>query len=139
VLAGRRHRAGWLNREAGQRETACAAAVGAAVEMCSEEELGRRGRLVVRLPDPPIDVLVVATGRHVFAVENRCPHLGSPLDGGDVRGRSIICAEHGRRFDLASGRCLTGLGRPARPLVTMRAWIGNGAVWVAVQNPGAAE
>ena len=86
----------------------------AAVDVCSEDELDRSGRLVIRLSDPPIDVLVIRTRRRVFAVENRCPHLGVSLEGGNVRGRTITCTTHGRRFDLASGRCATSPGRPGR-------------------------
>jgi nitrite reductase/ring-hydroxylating ferredoxin subunit len=110
-----------------------------AVEVGSEAELDRRGRLVARLPEPPVDVLVVRTRRRVFAVENRCPHLGSVLDGGDVRGRVITCAAHGRRFDLRSGRGLAGPGRRAQPLLTMRAWVDGGKVWVAAPRTRPAD
>ena len=103
----------------------------AAVDVCSEDELDRSGRLVVRLADPPIDVLVIRTRRQVFAVENRCPHLGALLDGGNVDGRTITCTAHGRRFDLASGRCATGPGRQGETLVTMRTWLDGGRVWLA--------
>jgi nitrite reductase/ring-hydroxylating ferredoxin subunit len=109
----------------------------AAVDVCSADELDRSGRLVVRLSDPPIDVLVIRTRRRVFAVENRCPHLGVSLEGGNVRGRTITCTTHGRRFDLASGRCATGPGRPSRPLVTLRTWLDDGRVWLAAPGNGA--
>ena len=114
-----------------EAEVGAAAEAGAAVEICSEEELDRRGRLVVALSDPPVDVLVVRARGRVFAVENRCPHLGSRLDDGIVRGRTITCIAHGRRYDLISGR---GAGEPSRRahgLVTMRAWVDNGSVWLA--------
>ncbi|QMW21922.1 Rieske (2Fe-2S) protein [Sandaracinobacteroides saxicola] len=44
------------------------------------------------------------------AVANRCSHAALPLDGGRVRGSSIVCPHHGARFDLKSGRVL---GPPA--------------------------
>lgn len=103
----------------------------AAMDVCSEDELDRSGRLVVRLSDPPIDVLVIRTRRQVFAVENRCPHLGALLDGGKVGGRTITCTAHGRRFDLASGRCATGPDRQGATLMTMRTWLDGGRVWLA--------
>lgn len=120
-----------LSRWPAKREAACPAVFEAAVEICSEEELDRRGRLVVRLPGPRVDVLVVRTRQRVFAVENRCPHLGSLLDDGDVRGRTITCSAHGRRFDLGSGRCRGGAIRRAQSLAAMRAWVADGKVWVA--------
>jgi nitrite reductase/ring-hydroxylating ferredoxin subunit len=110
-----------------------------AVVVGSETELDRRGRLVARLSEPPVDVLVVRTRRRVFAVENRCPHLGSGLDSGDVRGRVITCGAHGRRFDLRSGRWLAPPGRSAQRLVTMRAWVDGGKVWVAAPRSRPAD
>lgn len=121
----------WLGRGPAKQDAPSRAEVGAAVKVCSEEDLDRCGRVVVRLLDPPIDVLVVRARGRVFAVENRCPHLGSRLDSGDVRGLTITCIAHGRRFDLITGRCKSEPGRRARPLVTMRTWVDNGRVWLA--------
>lgn len=44
------------------------------------------------------------------AVEPLCSHAGLPLDGGRVRGASIVCPHHGARFCLRTGRAL---GPPA--------------------------
>jgi nitrite reductase/ring-hydroxylating ferredoxin subunit len=46
------------------------------------EELKARGRLVVHGPHRPI--LVVHDKGHIFALDNRCPHMGFPLDRGSV-------------------------------------------------------
>src|SRR5262249_49602880 len=46
----------------------------------SLEELKAKGRLVVRGPHRPI--LVVYDKDRVFALDNRCPHMGFPLDRG---------------------------------------------------------
>jgi nitrite reductase/ring-hydroxylating ferredoxin subunit len=120
-----------LGRGPAKQDDPRRAEAGIAVEVCSEEELDRCGRLVVGLLDPPIDVLVVRARGRVFAVENRCPHLGSRLDSGDVRGRTITCAAHSRRFDLITGRCMSEPGRRVHPLVTLRTWVNDGRVWVA--------
>lgn len=39
----------------------------------------------------------------VFAVDNRCPHMGFPLDRGTVHDGILTCHWHHARFDLASG------------------------------------
>ncbi|MEW5989418.1 MAG: Rieske 2Fe-2S domain-containing protein, partial [Chloroflexota bacterium] len=39
----------------------------------------------------------------VFAVDNRCPHMGFPLHRGTVRDGILTCHWHHARFDLASG------------------------------------
>ncbi|MFC1466733.1 MAG: Rieske (2Fe-2S) protein [Candidatus Brachytrichaceae bacterium NZ_4S206] len=42
-------------------------------------------------------------GGKVYAVDNRCPHMGFPLDRGSVRDGILTCHWHHARFDLASG------------------------------------
>ena len=42
----------------------------------------------------------------VHAVDNRCPHMGFPLDRGSVRDGILTCHWHHARFDLSSGGTL---------------------------------
>ena len=42
-------------------------------------------------------------GERVYALDNRCPHMGFPLDKGSVEGGILSCHWHHARFDLASG------------------------------------
>ena len=72
----------------------------------------RANRLVADLNGT--SVLVVRAGRALAAVENECPHLGSRLSEGQVRGRSIRCAAHGYRWDLTTGRPRQGPRGPRR-------------------------
>jgi nitrite reductase/ring-hydroxylating ferredoxin subunit len=67
----------------------------------SLEELKAKGQLLVRGPHRPI--LVVYADGHVFAFDNRCPHMGFPLDRGSVEDGILTCHWHHARFDLASG------------------------------------
>jgi len=67
----------------------------------SLEELKAEGQLVVRGPHRPI--LVVYAHERVFAFDNRCPHMGFPLDRGSVEDGILTCHWHHARFDLASG------------------------------------
>ena len=56
---------------------------------------------------------VVSGGRHgiavfisdgePYAVDNRCPHMGFPMDKGTVRDGIVTCHWHHARFDLESG------------------------------------
>ena len=39
----------------------------------------------------------------VYAVDNRCPHMGFPLRDGSVKDGILTCHWHHARFDLASG------------------------------------
>ncbi|NTU82495.1 MAG: Rieske 2Fe-2S domain-containing protein [Chloroflexales bacterium] len=56
---------------------------------------------VVSAGDRPVLLL-----RHVgrfYALDNRCPHMGFPLDKGSVSDCILTCHWHHARFDLASG------------------------------------
>ena len=39
----------------------------------------------------------------VYAVDNRCPHMGFPLSQGTVKDSILTCHWHHARFDLNSG------------------------------------
>src|SRR3954462_13879635 len=47
-----------------------------------------------------------AYGDKVYAVDNRCPHMGFPLSRGTVRDGLLTCHWHHARFDLCSGGTL---------------------------------
>ena len=71
------------------------------VRVGSLVELKAKGRLAVRGRHRPI-LLVHDNGR-VFALDNRCPHMGFPLDRGSIEDGILTCHWHHARFDLASG------------------------------------
>src|SRR5262249_2623925 len=58
----------------------------------SLEELKAKGRLVVHGDHRPI--LVVYDRGHVFALDNRCPHMGFPLERGSVEDGILTCHWH---------------------------------------------
>ncbi|MCY4466377.1 MAG: Rieske (2Fe-2S) protein [Chloroflexi bacterium] len=65
------------------------------------EDLQRTGCLTVR-PNGKTIVLFEYKER-VYALDNRCPHMGFPLDKGSVEDGILSCHWHHARFDLASG------------------------------------
>lgn len=48
-------------------------------------------------------IVLFKYGEDVFAVDNRCPHMGFPLNKGSVSNGILTCHWHHARFDLASG------------------------------------
>jgi nitrite reductase/ring-hydroxylating ferredoxin subunit len=64
-------------------------------------ELRRAGRLVVSADGHT--VLLVYEGGRVYALDNRCPHMGFPLHWGTVRDGVLTCHWHHARFDLRTG------------------------------------
>ncbi|MDU0459031.1 MAG: Rieske (2Fe-2S) protein [Geobacteraceae bacterium] len=51
------------------------------------------------------EILLINIKGSFFAVENECPHQGSPLGGAVVKDGYISCPRHGYRFSLADGKC----------------------------------
>jgi nitrite reductase/ring-hydroxylating ferredoxin subunit len=96
------------------------------VRACNLSELEAKGRLVIRGRHTPI-LLVHDRGR-VFALDNRCPHMGFPLDRGSVEDGILTCHWHHARFDLASG-CTFDLWADDVPTCSVEVREG-GEVWV---------
>jgi len=71
------------------------------IRAASLAELRSAGRQVVHL-DGHV-VCLFAEGREVYAVDNRCPHMGFPLHRGTVCDGILTCHWHHARFDLATG------------------------------------
>jgi nitrite reductase/ring-hydroxylating ferredoxin subunit len=78
-----------------------ATATDRAVRAASLEELRAAGRLVVHLDRHTI--CLFAEGEDVYAVDNRCPHMGFPLHRGTICDGILTCHWHHARFDLATG------------------------------------
>jgi nitrite reductase/ring-hydroxylating ferredoxin subunit len=89
-------------------------------------ELKARGRLVVHGRHSPI--LVIYHGERVFALDNRCPHMGFPLALGSLEDGILTCHWHHARFDLASG-CTFDLWADDVPTCPVEVRDG-GEVWI---------
>jgi nitrite reductase/ring-hydroxylating ferredoxin subunit len=88
-------------------------------------ELKAKGRLVVHGRHRPI--LIVYDRGRVFALDNRCPHMGFPLERGSVEDGILTCHWHHARFDLASG-CTFDLWADDVPTCPVE--VRNGEIWV---------
>src|SRR2546428_12403750 len=64
---------------------------------------------------------------HIYAVDNRCPHMGFPLNQGTVKDGILICHWHHARFDLASGGTFDQFAGDVR---TYPVALRDGEVWV---------
>ncbi|KAA3604980.1 MAG: Rieske (2Fe-2S) protein [Planctomycetota bacterium] len=53
-------------------------------------------------------LLVHTAAGECFAIDNRCPHEGYPLQQGEVQDCRLTCTWHNWKFDLRDGRCLLG-------------------------------
>lgn len=65
------------------------------------DELKSKGLMLVRGFQRPI--LLIYSDGNVFGLDNRCPHMGFPLEKGSVDDGILTCHWHHARFDVASG------------------------------------
>ena len=89
------------------------------------EQIEREGPRVVSAGGRTV-VLIAHEGR-VFALDNRCPHMGFPLSRGTVRDGILTCHWHHARFDLAGGCTFDPF---ADDVATFRVEVRDGDVWL---------
>lgn len=51
-------------------------------------------------------VILTRVQGKVFAIENRCPHLGLSMARGKLTGTALQCPWHGSKFDVCTGKNL---------------------------------
>lgn len=84
------------------------------VEIMGECIMGQEWKMAASLSElKKTNCLTTHVGNHiialfyyntdVYAVDNRCPHMGFPLDDGTLHDGILTCHWHHARFDLASG------------------------------------
>ena len=71
------------------------------VRIATKTELSQPGCKVYQVNRHTLALFKTEQG--LFAVDNRCPHMGFPLDKGSVKDGILTCHWHHARFDLASG------------------------------------
>ena len=89
------------------------------------EDLKERGCTVVTGGGHAIAVFF--HGGQLYAVDNRCPHMGFPLDRGSVEDGILTCHWHHARFDLASGGTFNPFADDVRSFPVN---IVDGEVWI---------
>src|SRR3954466_12538213 len=92
----------------------------------SLSEVRAAGRIVVSLGGNT--VCLIAADDRVYAVDNRCPHMGFPLDRGSVADGILTCHWHHARFGVASG-CTFDLWADDVPTCPVEIRAG-GEIWV---------
>ncbi len=83
---------------------------------CGERELA-----IFRLSDPD----------RVAVIDNRCPHAGGNLSGGQVSGGVVQCPWHQWEFDLDSGVCTHSDAAKVRRYETE---VRQGTIWIDVDS-----
>ncbi|MBD2124829.1 nitrite reductase (NAD(P)H) small subunit [Microcoleus sp. ZQ-A2] len=86
-----------------------------------------KGSLLVHLEKQAIALFY--SNNQVYALDNRCPHMGFPLHGSTCKDGIVTCPWHYARFDLNSGGTFDSWADDVRSFPVE---IRNGDVWVNV-------
>jgi nitrite reductase/ring-hydroxylating ferredoxin subunit len=54
------------------------------------------------------ELCIVNIGGTFYAIGDRCPHMNAPLSMGTLRGTIITCPLHFSRFDVTTGKKISG-------------------------------
>ena len=65
-------------------------------------------------------VLLARRGGHIYAIVEKCSHLGGPLSEGTFENSSVRCPWHGSCFSLEDGRVLEGPAVHPQPVLETR-------------------
>ena len=99
------------------------------VKVAEVDTLREKERLVVKAAGRQI--LLIQSGKEIYALNNRCPHEGYPLKVGTLtEGCVLTCNWHNWKFDLDSGRTLVGGDKLRRYPAEVR----NGHVFIDVSE-----
>lgn len=88
-------------------------------------ELKEKGCRVVQLDGHTVALFSTTNG--IYAVDNRCPHMGFPLDKGSVKDGILVCHWHHARFDLETGGTFDQFADDVRAFPVE---VQDGEVWV---------
>ncbi|MDP9295392.1 MAG: Rieske 2Fe-2S domain-containing protein, partial [Actinomycetota bacterium] len=62
-----------------------------------------------------VKVMLYRTGDRIYALSNRCNHLGGPLDQGQINDGTVVCPWHSSTFRLSDGQVLQGPATGRQP------------------------
>lgn len=88
-------------------------------------ELQEKGQLLVHLNHQTLALFY--SNDRVYAIDNRCPHMGFPLHGSVCKDGIVTCPWHYARFDLASGGTFDSWADDVRSFPVQ---VRDGEVWV---------
>ena len=54
------------------------------------------------------DILVANHEGKYYAIDNKCTHMKGELTKGKIEGKIVTCPKHSSKFDITTGRCLSG-------------------------------
>ncbi|MEN6378484.1 MAG: non-heme iron oxygenase ferredoxin subunit [Methanofastidiosum sp.] len=63
------------------------------------------------------EILVSNIGGKYYAINNKCTHRNGDLSQGKLEGNIVTCPKHGSKFDITTGKVVSG---PKIPLLKLK-------------------
>jgi 3-phenylpropionate/trans-cinnamate dioxygenase ferredoxin subunit len=63
------------------------------------------------------EILVSNIGGKLYAINNKCTHRNGDLSNGKLEGNIVTCPKHGSKFDVTTGKVVSG---PKIPLLKLK-------------------
>lgn len=54
------------------------------------------------------DILIIRQDGRYYAIDRRCSHVGADLLKGELKKNIITCPRHGSKFDIMTGKSISG-------------------------------
>ena len=93
------------------------------------EDLKIKGRLSLSFQG--LDLVIFYHDNQVYALDNRCPHMGFPLSRGSTKDGILTCDWHHARFDLKSGGTFDLW---AGDVAAFPVQVQDGKVWITIEQ-----
>ncbi|MBI1881228.1 MAG: Rieske 2Fe-2S domain-containing protein, partial [Chloroflexi bacterium] len=77
-------------------------------------------------------IIVANTGREIVAFDRACPHAGTSLDQGKLKGRQIICPQHYYMWNVCTGDPIEPADEDTLSLYPVKVDPDNGLIQVAL-------
>jgi nitrite reductase/ring-hydroxylating ferredoxin subunit len=61
------------------------------------------------------EILIIKTGTKIFAIGNKCTHMGCKLSSGKLEGETVRCPCHGSMFNVRTGEVVKGPAKNPEP------------------------
>lgn len=100
------------------------------VPVATVAELPKNGMKQVEIFGRPI--IVANTGREIVAFAQACPHAGTSLFKGKLKGRMIFCPLHYYMWNVSSGEPIEPADEDTLPLYPVRVDSATGVIYVAL-------
>ena len=53
-------------------------------------------------------ILIANIDGKLYAIDDVCTHAGGDLSKGKLEGKIVTCPRHGSKFDVTTGKCISG-------------------------------